>query len=299
MVVVVGANSDTETGAEAETDIETETDPDLASLRPRATDELDALADELSETDELLVCLDFDGTLAPIVERPEDAEILPENAAAVRELHDTDGVRTAVVSGRALDDVRERVAVGGLAYAGNHGLELQADEDETTIHPEADRHRPTVQSVADDLAVEFEAIDGALVERKGVTATVHYRLAAEERVDEIERTVQSRVEGVEGLEVTDGKQILEVRPTVEWDKGRAVEWLADSLAEDPLVVYVGDDTTDEAAFEAIDRGESIDRGVSFFVGRERESAADYRVPDPQGVGRLLAWLSEFAARDRS
>lgn len=272
---------------------------DSPELR-HADEQLDTLEDRLTDTapGELLVCLDFDGTLAPIVEHPEDAEIHPGNAAVLRELHDRAGVRTAVVSGRALDDVRERVEVAGLAYAGNHGLELHA-ESETTVHPKAARHQSTVESVATDLDSQFDAIDGAFVERKGVTATVHYRLVADEQVQKIERTVRNRVEREDGLEVTDGKQILEIRPIVAWDKGRAVEWLADTLADDPLVVYVGDDTTDEAAFEAIEQGASIDRGLSFVVGRERDTAADYRVSDPEEVGRLLAWLSDFVAREQS
>ena len=265
---------------------------DAADDRPRVGDRLDALEERVSEADELLVCLDFDGTLAPIVERPEDAEILPGNAAVLEELYGRDDVEVAVVSGRSLEDVRARAEVDDLAYAGNHGLELCA-ESEATVHPAAARHRPTVEAVAEDVAEDVGDIDGVIVERKDVTATVHYRLAADEDVPAVERTVEERVEGKKGIELTDGKQILEIRPAVEWDKGRAVEWLAETLADDPLVVYVGDDTTDEAAFEV------LVRGISIVVGDPGDSAADYRVADPEGVGRLLDWLSGAVADEQS
>ncbi|WP_254544427.1 trehalose-phosphatase [Halomarina pelagica] len=251
---------------------------------PSLWDVADAVADRLADADGLLLCLDFDGTLAPIVPRPEEAAIPATTRKRVRALDALDGVRIAVVSGRALTDVRERVGLDGLVYAGNHGLELERDGD-LTVHPLASAARPAIRRACRDIHARLGTIPGCRVEDKGVTATVHYRDAADAAIPAIEEVV-SAVAADESLRVTDGKAVFEIRPRIPWGKGRIVSLLADEVGEGWLAIYVGDDTSDEDAFRVL-----ADDGIGVVVGSPPETAAAARLGDPDDVATFLGWLT--------
>ena len=249
-------------------------------------DAAEALSDRLADADGLALFTDFDGTLAPIVDRPDAAAIDPAAEDALELLRDVPDATVAAVSGRALDDLRERLTVDGLAYAGNHGLELHT-EGETTVHPAAAEAEDTLEAVTTRLRETLD-VEGVIVENKRVTATVHYRMVDETDVPAVEDRVRDAAANTP-LRVTEGKEILELRPDVDWDKGRAVEWLRGSLVPDGeewVAAYVGDDVTDEAAFRALPDG-----GVGVKVG-DGETAADYRV---DGVDEVTAFLERVAA----
>lgn len=243
---------------------------------------LSLLEDRLSGAERLALCLDFDGTLAPIVEDPDAATMPERTASALEELAGHPGVDLAVVSGRGLEDLRERVAVDGCVLAGNHGLEIDHGGDRWT-HPDVDPE--ALDRVRETVAERVASIDGCHVEDKRLTATVHFRRADVGR-EEIRPLVRSAVDGVPGFEATDGRQIVEIRPAVEWDKGAAVRELVDDRS---LGMYVGDDTTDEDAFEALD--DLPAGGVGILVG-DRPSAAEFRVHDVDGVRAFLEWLAD-------
>ena len=248
------------------------------------------LEDRLADADGLLALWDFDGTLAPIVEDPDAAAPLPGVTDALERLRDADGVAVGLVSGRALADLRERVGVDGVRYAGNHGLELYDpdDPDAPTVHPDARAASETIRSLATELTERLADVDGARVEDKRVTATVHFRGVDDERVPDVVETVEEAVADRDAdLRVTSGKQIREIRPDVDWDKGAAVEWLRDRLVPDGerwVTTYVGDDVTDQDAFAA------IGDGIGVRVG-ERAEVADYRVDGPSEAQALLQWLA--------
>ncbi|WP_225332941.1 trehalose-phosphatase [Halomicrobium urmianum] len=252
---------------------------------PPLADRLHDVVDLLLDRDGLLLALDFDGTLAPITDRPDEAAITPAAAEAIDRLADVDGVAVPVVSGRQLSDLRERVDAD--AYAGNHGLELRVDG-ETRVAPEAEAARNALADATDAVEERVADVDGAFVERKGVTATVHYRTADAGDVPRVERAVREAAGGRDDLRITEGKAILEIRPDVEWDKGAAVERLTDELVpdgEDWLRAYVGDDRTDEDAFAALSDG----LGVKVGGGTTR---ADVRVDDPEAAAAFLTWLAD-------
>ena len=252
-------------------------------------DAAEALTDRLADADGLALFTDFDGTLAPIVDRPDAAAMDPAAEDALELLRDVPDATVAAVSGRALDDLRERLTVDGIAYAGNHGLELHADG-ETTVHPAAEEAEDTLREVTTSLRETLD-VEGAIVENKRVTATVHYRMVDDEDVPTVEERVRDAAADTP-LRVTEGKEILELRPDVDWDKGRAVEWLHDRLVPDGeewVPAYVGDDVTDEAAFRALP-----DKGLGVKVG-EGETAADYRVADVDAVREFLERLAASPA----
>ncbi len=238
----------------------------------------------------LLVCLDFDGTLAPIVDEPDAAAPTDRNREAVSALTRTPGVTTAVVSGRALTDVRERIDSPEI-YAGNHGLEL-ARNGAIAVHPVARKRAARVERLCSILETALASVPNARVENKRLTGTVHFRAvppAAEPIVRRITRRVVDRFGGDE-LELSTGKRILEFGPDVPWGKGNAVELIAADEPPETAVVYIGDDVTDESAFRAVEPD-----GIGIRVGSDDPSAAPYRVDSPADVASFLSWLETTGA----
>lgn len=240
----------------------------------------------------LVLLLDFDGTLAPIVAHADQAAMPPETRAALDRLRAMRGVTAAVVSGRALADVRSRAALDGIPYAGNHGMEIEGPGVHR-IHPEAQAARPSLEAVAARLAPALVSIPGAFLEDKGLTLSLHYRMAAEGAGAAVRALAEAAVAGREELALTEGKMVLEVRPRVDWHKGRAVLFLLDHIrppAGAP-VLYLGDDRTDEDAFRAL-RESGRGEGVLISPDPPADSAAAAHLPDPHAVGAFFAALAD-------
>jgi len=229
--------------------------------------------------------LDYDGTLTPIVERPEDAVLDAATREALRKLAEHHPV--AVVSGRDLDDVRARVGIEGLQYAGCHGFEIAGPRG-NRVHGAAAAAAPQLAAAADQVARDTRGLPGVQLERKRFTLAVHYRRARESDVRAVREAVERAQARHPALRVTAGKKVFELQPDVDWDKGRAVLWLIDTLnLEDALPVYVGDDVTDEDAFRAL-----AGRGLGIAVQEKPQpTAAQYALRDPGEVRTLLAGLA--------
>jgi len=238
-----------------------------------------------------VLLLDFDGTLAPIVSRPELAGMPERTRAALERLLRRGDVTIAVVSGRGLSDARERAGLAGVAYAGNHGMEIEGPGFRH-VHAEAAAARPRLDRVVDRLAAPLAAVPGAILEDKGLTLSVHDRMVPAERVEEVRRAVAAAVEGEEGLRLTEGKRVLEVRPAVQWHKGRAVEFLLDALHPPPEapVIYLGDDVTDEDAFRVL-AGSVAGEGVIVADPVPAGTAARSFLRSPEEVAALLEALA--------
>jgi trehalose 6-phosphate phosphatase len=203
--------------------------------------------------------------------------------------------RVGIVSGRALDDLRGRIAGHGLYLAGNHGLEIEGvggRYDYPAVRP----LRPMMAALTHDLKRELAEIPGVLVEDKGLTLSVHYRQVPTAFVPRVrERLLEHARPGIEAgvFTLRTGKAVLEVRPNVPWDKGEAVRWMVERWHREMpgsrlLALYLGDDDTDEDAFRAI-----ASSGIGIVVGGERHcSAAHYYVQSVEEVGRFLRILCE-------
>lgn len=235
------------------------------------------------------VFLDYDGTLAPIVAQPEQAFMPAQTRDVVRRLAGC--CPTAVVSGRARDKVVDFVQLDELYYAGSHGFDISGPGESIQWQQDPSL-RQRLQAASARLRAAVAGIDGVLVEEKGFATAVHYRQVAPGRVPELEKRVEEVLAGDPDLEKTHGKKVMELRPRVDWNKGRAVLWLLDALdldSDDVLPIYVGDDVTDEDAFEALQG-----RGLGILVSeRPRPSAAAYAVRDPGEVCELLARLVAY------
>jgi alpha,alpha-trehalase len=233
--------------------------------------------------------LDYDGTLTPIVERPEDATLQEATRGALRAAAAV--MPVAVISGRDLDDVRALVGLQDLVYAGSHGFDIRG--------PELRMELPEALDALDDLARADEKlqarladVDGAQVERKRFAIAVHFRRVADADVERVAQAVADTAEALPALRRTGGKKVFELRPAIDWDKGRALHWLLGQLdldGPDVLPIYVGDDETDEDAFRALaERG-----GIGILVAEApRPSAATFRLPDTDAVRGLITYLTE-------
>jgi trehalose 6-phosphate phosphatase len=193
----------------------------------------------------------------------------------------------AVVSGRDLADVRARVGLPELTYAGSHGFDIAGPRG-SHVHEAARAAAPPLAAAADDLVRDTAALPGVQVERKRFAVAVHFRRAREADVPAAESAVDRARARHAGLRKTGGKMIFELRPDVDWDKGRAVLWLIDTLGlGDALPVYVGDDVTDEDAFRAL-----AGRGLGIVVQETPQpSAATLALRDPDEVRAFLAGLA--------
>lgn len=239
------------------------------------------------------LCLDYDGTLTPIVADPAAAHLSPTLRQVLAALACHPRYRVAIVSGRALADVQARVAGLGLYLAGNHGLEI-AGPGIAYCHPQAVQLRPQLATLAQALQHGLQGVPGAWVEDKGFTLTVHMRHVPAADVPTVQHRVRRLVQGSPEawrLTLRTGKAVVEVRPAVSWDKGAAVRWLLeqwqrDRPAQRGYPVYMGDDETDEDVFRALGA-----TGVGIVVDGERQhSAARYAVESPAQVVQFLAVL---------
>jgi trehalose-phosphatase len=241
------------------------------------------------------VFLDYDGTLTPIVDRPEDAVISESMRNAVRGL--AGRCTVCVVSGRDRPVVQELMGVDDLVVAGSHGFDIWSPEGGAIEHQAAAGSEGLLERVTTRLRDELEPIEGALIEPKKASVAVHYRLVSEEERPAVEAVVERLLaDYAEELKVTPGKMVYELQPKLDWDKGKAVLYLLDALdleRDDVVPFYIGDDITDEHAFEALSR-----RGIGVFVGRAddpevggRTTAADFVLDSAEEVERFLDTLA--------
>ncbi len=238
---------------------------------------------------QILLMADFDGTLAQIVNQPELAKMsnrLHQHLASLaRNPHFTVGV----LSGRSLLDLKKKINIKELIYAGNHGLEIETPNN-TYVHPGAVKASTSLKRAKKELTQALSFFEGVLVEDKGLTLSVHYRLAKPENVPKIKKIFHNKIKNYinEGmLKKTAGKKVLEVRPPIKWDKGSAILWLIEKLnLKNNLPIYLGDDKTDEDAFRALE-----DKGITIFVGEPTTlSKATYYLNDSHEVGFFLIKL---------
>ncbi|AHG02139.1 trehalose-phosphatase (plasmid) [Halostagnicola larsenii XH-48] len=257
----------------------------LKDIPSPVDEQLPRIRSAVREANNILLCLDFDGTLAPIVDDPAKATPTDAVVDALEDLSSNPTIRTAVVSGRSLTDVRSRVDSPNL-FAGNHGLEIQRNGS-ISVHPIAQKRATLVDTVCSQLAKTFEPVPHCWVENKRLTGSVHFRLASTHRLETIKNVAKSVIKRIgQGLlEHSYGKRVIEISPRIPWGKGNAVELLELSAPTDSLVVYLGDDTTDESAFEVVEPD-----GIGIRVGGPSTSWASARVRSPAAVASFLHWI---------
>lgn len=260
---------------------------------PHAAEKLVEWRNARRHAGRLLVGLDFDGTLAPIARWPGKAALPPAAREAMERLARRPDTDLAVVSGRALEDLKERVGLPGIYYAGNHGMEIEGPGIQA-VHSGAASARPRIAACAAALRRELEGVQGVFIEDKELTLSVHYRqLHDPEMAREVRRRARAVCAAEPGIRITEGKKVVEVRPDVAWDKGRATRFLLKVLeAGEPTLIpalFIGDDQTDEDAFRAL-RGRGD--GIVVAAAPPPGTAAAAYLRSPDEVASLLAALAE-------
>jgi trehalose 6-phosphate phosphatase len=235
--------------------------------------------------DRLAVFLDYDGTLTPIVNHPEDALLSDSMRQTLRSL--AARVPVAILSGRDLDDVRGRVLVDGIVYAGSHGFDIAGAGGLRRRLGEV--YLPVLGAAENELREALDDIVGAQLERKYFSVAAHYRNVNENDADKVALAVRAVAAKHRELRRIEGKKVYELLPDIDWDKGKAVLWLLETLEVErgkALPIYIGDDRTDEDAFRALEK-----RGVGILVSEHSQTtAANYCLNNSEEVERFLEEL---------
>ncbi len=234
---------------------------------------------------------DFDGTLTPIADTPGEVEIPSDVRTRLSSL--TDYCPVSILSGRSIEDLKSRIGLENIYYSGQHGRVIKGPNIEF-VSDQARRAREKIDKVCEEIEEKSAHIEGTIVENKGYTASIHYRLVDEENVSELKEIFMEVTKPYlnEGfVETNQGKMVLEVTPAGEWNKGKAISLLKDllNLEEETMTIYLGDDMTDEYAFSALE-----DTGIGILVSEEiRETAADFYLRNVEEVAEFLDRLSEL------
>jgi trehalose-phosphatase len=248
------------------------------------------LADWLADGGHLLLLTDYDGTLTPIVPRPGDAWLPEEVREDLQALARVPRIHVGVVSGRDLADLRERVVVPEAVYAGCHGLEIEGPG-MSFSHPVALAQQETLIAVGVELSLWAPTVPGLRVELKRFGVAIHYRHVAEDQIQRVEQEVaDANQQHGSRLKISHGAKVIEVQPRVGWTKGSCVRWIREAVRPAsplPLVLYMGDDWTDERAFEAL-----VGQAITIRVGAAAPAShAAYQLPDVADAQLLLRALA--------
>ncbi|XP_034676566.1 probable trehalose-phosphate phosphatase J [Vitis riparia] len=257
-----------------------------------------------SEGKQIVMFLDYDGTLSPIVEDPDQAFMSKEMRAAVKDV--ARYFPTAIVSGRCRDKVYRFVKLSELYYAGSHGMDIKGPAkgrkykkgDQSLLCQPASEFLPMIDEVYKALLEKTKSTPGAKVENNKFCLSVHFRCVDEQRWTALAEQVRLVLNQYPKLRLTQGRKVLEIRPTIKWDKGNALEFLLESLgyanSNDVFPIYIGDDRTDEDAFKVLrNRGQGFGILVSKFP---KETSASYSLQEPTEVMNFLQLLVEWKRR---
>uniref|UniRef100_A0ACD5Y2Y8 Uncharacterized protein n=1 Tax=Avena sativa TaxID=4498 RepID=A0ACD5Y2Y8_AVESA len=257
-----------------------------------------------SKGKQIVMFLDYDGTLSPIVNDPDAAFMSETMRMAVRSV--AKQFPTAIVSGRCRDKVFEFVKLAELYYAGSHGMDIKGPAKSSSGHAKskakgvlfqpASEFLPMIEQVTQRLIEETRHVRGAKVENNKFCVSVHFRCVDEKSWASLAETVKGVVREYPKLRVSQGRMVFEVRPSIKWDKGKALEFLLESLGfaecSNVLPVYIGDDRTDEDAFRML--RQRTGQGVGILVSKHpKETSASFSLQEPAEVMEFLLRLVEW------
>ncbi len=237
----------------------------------------------------IFLFLDYDGTLTPIANTPDRAIMSEEIKLLLERLSRSPFCKIAIISGRSLDDIKNRVGLKGVIYSGNHGLEIEGPKIKF-IMPVKPGYEKILKQIKKELSAKIASIKGVFIEDKGFSLALHFRLASKNSITLAKAVLYETaiIDSVSNkVKIKAGKKVLEVGPILEWDKGKVVLWLLarQKFAKDTsnvLPIYIGDDFTDEDAFRALQH-----TGITIFVGKPKSSCANYYVKNIKEVTKLF------------
>ncbi|MED6204087.1 putative trehalose-phosphate phosphatase 6 [Stylosanthes scabra] len=250
----------------------------------------------------IVTFLDYDGTLSPIVADPDKAFMTKKMRGTLKDI--ARHFPTAIVTGRCRDKVYSFVKLAELYYAGSHGMDIKGPtksrnpnkgNDKALLCQPASKFLPMIEEVYKILLEKTKCVPGAKVENNKFCLSVHFRCVDEKCWAALAEQVRLVLNEYPKLKLTQGRKVLEIRPTIKWDKGKALQFLLESLgyenSNDVFPIYIGDDRTDEDAFKVLrNRGQ----GIGILVSRvPKDTEASYTLKDPVEVEQFLRRLVEW------
>lgn len=238
---------------------------------------------------EIVLFLDYDGTLTPIVDRPQDvrlAETMRKNLVCLSKNY-----LTVIISGRQLDDLKQQVNIPTIFYAGNHGFEFDNIKTTDPVYQKKYIFINDINSIYQQLTQTLKEIPGCIIENKKFTLSIHYRLVAPDKLEMITNTIINLLSNYPTLALHGGKKVVEIRPNLTWNKGIAAEnflkWMHKNTPN-YIPLFIGDDVTDEDAFQQF-----MANGITIKVGESLKTHAHYHLTSPEDVENFLVSLNNL------
>jgi trehalose 6-phosphate phosphatase len=259
---------------------------------PNALAQIDHILKAVSGR-EMCLFLDYDGTLTPIVANPDEAILSHKAREVIKEL--SGQITVAIISGRDREDVSAKAGINNIIYAGSHGFDISGPNGLDMEHESGEKIIPVLDSAEKHLKEKLRPISGVQIERKKYALAVHFRNAKDNVLPEIKWTVSEVLNSHNELKKGSGKKIIELKPEIDWHKGRALIWLMEKLQlkrDKYIPVFIGDDVTDEDALRVV-----REDGIGIITGSHNQTtAASYRLDDPDQVIAFLEKLKNLLDR---
>ncbi len=241
----------------------------------------------------IFLFLDYDGTISPIVGAPYNAIISKKTKRLLKILSMHPRHKVAIISGRSLEDIQNKIGLKHVIYAGNHGLEIEGPNIKFK-YPLAPGYRSIIRNIDKGLKNGLRGLKGVLIENKTICLSLHYRLAKKKDIPLIKAIFKGATLPYivsKKVKISYGKKLLEVRPPVNWNKGSVAKSLLaiqkDFLESKSIIpIYIGDDLTDEDAFKELRK-----KGITIFVGKPGASLAKYYLKNTSEVIKFLKLIS--------
>jgi len=229
---------------------------------------------------------DYDGTLTPIVKKPELAKLDSRIKDILRKISKANKV--AIISGRPLSEIKNFIGIKNIIYSGNHGFEIEI-KGKKIIQNTDHWTKNEIRRIKDKLAKEIKKIDGAFLEDKGLTLSVHWRLTSKKDLPKLFALIRETIRANSRLKLTKGKKVWEIRPNINWHKGKAVRFVmskVQSPKSEVVPVFIGDDATDEDVFKV------LENGITVRIGKSKKSKAKYYLKNQSEINRFLNLLTK-------
>lgn len=244
----------------------------------------------LLKKESLLLLLDFDGTVVPIVATPQKIQFSHKIKSLLLQLENTAQIKIAIISGRSLKDIKFQIGISNLVYAGNHGLEweISGKKERLKQFSEKSLFSPELRKRLLSLQMNFP---GIYIEDKTLTIAIHYRLLSAQKLPSFHYYINHILTAsikLLGLQLAQGKKVYELRRRVNWTKGDFVKILLEKYYQDKFhaIIYIGDDLTDEDVFK------KLPDIIGVKVGRSK-TVARYFLNNQHEVIELLHWLKQY------
>lgn len=240
-----------------------------------------------------LLLLDFDGTLTPIAQSPQEAKLSEKTKKLLQKLSKKSGFYLAILSGRKLDDIKTKINLQNIIYGGNHGLEGEI-LGEKFIFPIPSKMLRDIREIKKELNQIAGQFKGVLIEDKELTLSFHYRLANKQQVPEIRLLINRTLKPYlinKSVSKIAGKKVIDIMPNLKWNKGHFAALIIKKITlltnKRPLVIAIGNDLTDEDIFQ------KLKNEITATVGKKKKSWAKYYLKNSKDTVSFLEWLNNL------